>query len=81
MMAGLQSYFLNRPLLPIFEFSASDTPYHPRRPYYSLIKHKDSISWDHFLRGKLSHHWTHLQQVAAKSAPTCVSRLVTDLRP
>jgi hypothetical protein len=61
MMAGLQSYFLNRPI-DYSELSASDASYHPQRPYYTLFKHQDSISWDHFLRGKLSHHWTQLQQ-------------------
>jgi hypothetical protein len=61
MMAGLQSYFLNRPI-DYSEFSASDAPNHTQPPYYTLIRHQESIGWDHFLRGKLSHHWTQLQQ-------------------
>jgi hypothetical protein len=61
MLAGLQSYFLDRPL-DHSEFSDFDTSYHPLRPYYSLIKDQESIGWDHFLRGKLSRHWTQLQQ-------------------
>ncbi len=70
-MAGLQSYFLNQPF-DYSEFSDSDTPYHPRRPYFNrLLRHQDCIGWDHFLRGKLSHHWTHLQQVFVwRTAPT-----------
>jgi hypothetical protein len=61
MMAGLQSYFLDRPL-DYSEFSDFDATYRHRRPYYTLPKHQESIGWDHFLRGKLSHHWTELQQ-------------------
>jgi hypothetical protein len=53
--AVLQSYFLDRPL-DYSEFSDFDASYRPRRPYYSLLKHQERIGWDHFLRGKLSHH-------------------------
>jgi hypothetical protein len=61
MMAGLDSYFHSKPL-DYSEFTEFDHPFHPRRPYYSLMRHQDAIGWSHFLRGKLSHHWTLLQQ-------------------
>jgi hypothetical protein len=61
MMAGLDSYFTNT-ALDYNEFSAFNVPHHPRRPYYRLLQHQDKIGWDHFLRGKLSYHWTALQQ-------------------
>jgi hypothetical protein len=61
MMAGLDSYFQAKPF-NYSEFTEFDKSFHPRRPYYSLIRHQEAIGWDHFLRGKLSHLWTLLQQ-------------------
>jgi hypothetical protein len=61
MMAGLASYFTNT-AFDYDEFSAFDVPHHPRRPYCRLLQHQGKIGWDHFLRGKLSYHWTALQQ-------------------
>ncbi len=61
MMAGLDSYFQAKPF-DYSEFTEFDNSFHPRRPYYGLIRHQEAIGWDHFLRGKLSHHWTLLQQ-------------------
>ena len=61
MMAGLDSYFQNK-VLDYDEFSPCDAPYLPRQPYDRLLCHQDQIGWDHFLRGKLSYHWTGLQQ-------------------
>jgi hypothetical protein len=61
MTAGLDSYFQNKTLV-YDEFSPYDDPYVPRQPYYRLLQHQDQIGWDHFLQGKLSYHWTRLQQ-------------------
>ena len=61
MMAGLNSYFQAKPV-DYSEFTEFDNSSHPRRPYYSLIQHQEAIGWDHFLHGKLSHHWTLIQQ-------------------
>jgi hypothetical protein len=61
MMASLDSYFQAKPF-DYSDFTEFDNSTHPRRPYYSLIRHQEAIGWDHFLRGKLSHHWTFLQQ-------------------
>jgi hypothetical protein len=61
MMAGLDSYFKNKSL-DYSKFLALNVPHHPRQPYYRLLKHQDQIGWDHFLCGKLSYHWTELQQ-------------------
>jgi hypothetical protein len=61
MMAGLDSYFQAKPF-DYSEFTEFDKSFHPRRPYYGLIRHQEAIGWDHLLHGKLSHHWTLLQQ-------------------
>jgi hypothetical protein len=61
MMAGLDSYFQAKPF-NYSEFTEFNNSFHPRRPDYGLIRHQEAIGWDHFLRGKLSHHWTLLQQ-------------------
>jgi hypothetical protein len=61
MMAGLDSYFQAKPF-DYSDFTEFDNSTHPRHPYYSLIGHQEAIGWDHFLHGKLSHHWTLLQQ-------------------
>jgi hypothetical protein len=54
MMAGHDSYFLNKPV-DYSELSAFDIPNYPQRPYYyRLLQHQDLIGCDHFLRGKLS---------------------------
>jgi hypothetical protein len=61
-MAGLDSYFQAKPF-DYSEFTEFDmNSSRPRRQYYGLIRHQEAIGWDHFLRGKLSHHWTLLQQ-------------------
>jgi hypothetical protein len=61
MMAGLDSYFQEK-LFDYSEFTVFDKSFHPRHPYYGWIRHQEAIGWDHLLRGKLSHHWTLLQQ-------------------
>jgi hypothetical protein len=61
MMAGLDSYFQAKPF-NYSEFMDLDNSSRPRRPHYGLIRHQEAISWDQFLRGKLCHHWTLLQQ-------------------
>jgi hypothetical protein len=57
----LNSYFKNKSL-DYRDFSAFDVPHHPQQPYYRLLQHQDQIGWELFLRGKLSYHWTELQQ-------------------
>jgi hypothetical protein len=59
MMAGLDSYFQAKPF-DYSEFTEFDNSFYPWRPYHGLIRHQEAIGWDHFLRGKLSHHWTLL---------------------
>jgi hypothetical protein len=61
MMAGLDSYFQAKSF-DYSEFTEFDKSFHPRRPYYGLIRHQEGKGWDHLLRGKLGHHWTLLQQ-------------------
>jgi hypothetical protein len=55
MVAGLVSYFQSTPL-DRSEFEQWGPS------YLNLINLQDTISWDFFLRGKLSHKWAHLQQ-------------------
>jgi hypothetical protein len=55
MTAGLCSYFQSKPL-DCSEFEKYNAPYH------NLIRLQESISWGHFLRGKISKEWANLQQ-------------------
>jgi hypothetical protein len=55
MVAGLVSNFQSTPL-DRSEFEQWGPS------YLNLINLQDTIGWDHFLRGKLSHEWAHLQQ-------------------
>jgi hypothetical protein len=55
MVVGLVSYFQSTPL-DRSEFEQWGPS------YLNLINLQDTIGWDHFLRGKLSHKWAHLQQ-------------------
>jgi hypothetical protein len=59
-MAGLDSYFQAKPFRLLgFHRIRQHFPSSGRRPYYyGLIRHQEAIGWDHFLRGKRSHHWT-----------------------
>jgi hypothetical protein len=42
MMAGLDSYFQAKPF-DYSEFTEFDNSFHPRRPYYGLIRHQEAI--------------------------------------
>jgi hypothetical protein len=55
MTAGLCSYFQSKPL-DCSEFEKYNATYH------NLIRLQESISWGHFLRGKISKEWANLQQ-------------------
>jgi hypothetical protein len=55
MVAGIVSYFQSTPL-DRSEFEQWGPS------YLNLIQLQDTIGWDHFLRGKLSHEWANLQQ-------------------
>ncbi len=55
MIAGLVSYFQSI-TLDRSEFEQWGPS------YLNLIQLQDTIGWDHFLRGKLSHEWANLQQ-------------------
>jgi hypothetical protein len=55
MVASLDSYFQSTSL-DRSEFE------HWGPSYLNVIQLQDTIGWDHFLRGKLSHEWANLQQ-------------------
>jgi hypothetical protein len=59
---GLTSYFTDSPAVFPTRFHSG----YSSRPYLHLIQSQSAIGWDHFLRGKFSSEWEHIQHFYAK---------------